>query len=147
MGTYEFMLVVTSPEDIGKIPMEIRDLQLTNTRGKYSNPFGYFLLKEGKKYSNIGAVFVITDGAGDYIKPENPKKWYWFLSENYRSCIPKNSYIFSLKDLNGNFVGTLGVEWTTKPKKLSDSSLEDLRTKAISIGTILSTYLYTQQLK
>lgn len=54
--------------------------------------------KEGKKYSNIGAVFVITDGAGDYIKPENPKKWYWFLSENYTSCIPKKSYTFLLKD-------------------------------------------------
>ncbi len=54
--------------------------------------------KEGKKYSNIGAVFVITDGAGDYIKPENPKKWYWFLSENYTHCIPKNSHTFLLKD-------------------------------------------------
>jgi predicted metal-dependent peptidase len=56
------------------------------------------LKKEGKKYSNIGAVFVITDGMGDYIKPENPKKWYWFLSENYTHCIPKNSYTFILKD-------------------------------------------------
>lgn len=45
MGNYEFMLVVTSPEDIGKIPMEIRDLQLTNNSGKYVNPFGYFLFK------------------------------------------------------------------------------------------------------
>ena len=54
--------------------------------------------KEGKKYSNIGAVFVITDGAGDYIKPENPKKWYWFLSDNYTHCIPKKSHIFMLKD-------------------------------------------------
>lgn len=48
MGNYEFMLVVTSPEDIGKIPMEIRDLQLTDNKGKYANPFGYFLLKDGK---------------------------------------------------------------------------------------------------
>lgn len=54
--------------------------------------------KDGKKYSNIGAVFVITDGYGDYIKPEDPKKWYWFLSENNTSCIPKKSYSFSLKD-------------------------------------------------
>jgi hypothetical protein len=54
--------------------------------------------KNSKKYSNIGAVFVITDGAGDYIKPENPKKWYWFLSENNTHCIPKKSYTFLLKD-------------------------------------------------
>ena len=52
MGNYEFMLVVTSPEDIGKMPMEIRDLQLTDNNGKYANPFGYFLLKEGKDLKN-----------------------------------------------------------------------------------------------
>ncbi|MES2514672.1 MAG: hypothetical protein V4580_11035 [Bacteroidota bacterium] len=52
MGNYEFMLVVTSPEDIGKIPMEIRDLQLTNNNGKFANPFGYFLLGDGKKLTN-----------------------------------------------------------------------------------------------
>jgi len=52
MGNYEFMLVVTSPEDIGKIPMGIRDLQLTNNEGKFLNPFGYFLLKEGKDLKN-----------------------------------------------------------------------------------------------
>ncbi|MBA4241739.1 MAG: hypothetical protein C0448_13515 [Sphingobacteriaceae bacterium] len=52
MGNYEFMLVVTSPEDIGKIPMGIRDLQLTTNEGKFLNPFGYFLLKEGKDLKN-----------------------------------------------------------------------------------------------
>ena len=54
--------------------------------------------KEGKKYSDIGAVFVITDGAGDHIKPENPKKWYWFLSENYTNFIPNASHTFLLKN-------------------------------------------------
>lgn len=56
MGNYEFMLVVTSPEDIGKIPMEIRDLQLTNTNGKFTNPFGYFLFKEGKDLKNTSVL-------------------------------------------------------------------------------------------
>ena len=59
----------------------------------------------------------------------------------------KSSYIFALMDLNGNFIGTLGVEWITKPKKLNETSLDNLRTKAISIGTILSTYLYTTHSK
>jgi hypothetical protein len=48
MGTYEFMLVVTSPEDIGKIPMEVRDIQMTNSRGNFTNPFAYFLWGGGK---------------------------------------------------------------------------------------------------
>lgn len=48
------------------------------------------------KQKNVDAVFVISDGFGDYINPENPKKWYWFLSENYRQYIPKESHIYDL---------------------------------------------------
>jgi predicted metal-dependent peptidase len=44
------------------------------------------------------AVFVITDGYGDQINPKKPKNWYWFLSEDYRHCIPKECNIFDLKD-------------------------------------------------
>lgn len=52
MGNYEFMLVVTSPEDIGKIPMRIRDIQKPDSSGKFLNPFGYFLLGGGKNLTN-----------------------------------------------------------------------------------------------
>jgi hypothetical protein len=52
--------------------------------------------KEGKKYP--AAVFVLTDGYGTNVKPQNPKKWYWFLSEDNKSCIPKESHTFLLKD-------------------------------------------------
>jgi predicted metal-dependent peptidase len=44
------------------------------------------------------AVFVITDGYGDSVTPEFCNKWYWFLSENYRACIPKECNIYDLKD-------------------------------------------------
>lgn len=83
MGNYEFMLVVTSPEDIGKIPMEIRDLQLINKNGKFENPFGYFLLKEGKDLKSTTVVLsekklnVSTKmdlGAGIYIDKLNINK-------------------------------------------------------------------------
>lgn len=57
----------------------------------------YRKLPENKnKYPD--AVFVITDGYGDPVKPEFCKKWYWFLSENYRGCIPKECNIYDLKD-------------------------------------------------
>lgn len=44
------------------------------------------------------AIFVITDGEGNSVKPENPKRWYWFLSNNYTYYIPKESNVFQLKD-------------------------------------------------
>jgi hypothetical protein len=56
------------------------------------------LSKEKKRYCDIGAIFVITDGWGDYIKPENPKKWYWFLSDDCKTYIPKKSNCFLLQN-------------------------------------------------
>jgi len=44
------------------------------------------------------AVFVITDGYGDQINPKKPKNWYWFLSCDYRHCIPKECNIFNLSE-------------------------------------------------
>lgn len=44
------------------------------------------------------AVFVITDGYGDQINPKKPKNWYWFLSCDYRHCIPNTCNIFKLSD-------------------------------------------------
>lgn len=44
------------------------------------------------------AVFVITDGYGDRVYPQKPENWYWFLSTNFRSCIPEKSNIFNLSD-------------------------------------------------
>jgi len=44
------------------------------------------------------AVFVITDGMGNMVRPQHPDNWYWFLSYNYRYCIPKESHVFMLND-------------------------------------------------
>jgi hypothetical protein len=44
------------------------------------------------------AVFVLTDGCGDSVKPKNPRDWYWFLSENYTRYIPKESKKFMLSE-------------------------------------------------
>ena len=44
------------------------------------------------------AVFLITDGYGDTVNPQRPEKWYWFLSESYKSYIPSKSNVFMLKD-------------------------------------------------
>lgn len=45
------------------------------------------------------AVFVITDGYGNHVKPEAPQKWYWFLTQGgSKSYIPKESNTFNLGD-------------------------------------------------
>lgn len=55
-----------------------------------------YMRKHNKKYPD--AIFCITDGFGDYVNPEKPRNWYWFLSTNYTSYVPKESKVFLLKD-------------------------------------------------
>jgi len=50
------------------------------------------------KVSYPKAVFIITDGMGNNVRPQQPENWYWFLSYNYRYCIPKESQIFMLNE-------------------------------------------------
>jgi hypothetical protein len=50
----------------------------------------------GEEYPK--AVWLITDGMGDSVRPEKPDRWYWFLSANYRSYIPKESPTYMLSD-------------------------------------------------
>lgn len=52
--------------------------------------------KEGKKYP--AAIFVITDGYGNFVKPQDERKWYWFLSDRCLAYIPKKSHTFMLSD-------------------------------------------------
>ncbi len=52
--------------------------------------------KNIKKYPD--AVFIITDGYGNDVKPEKPERWHWFLIGSFSSCIPSKSKIYSLKN-------------------------------------------------
>lgn len=54
----------------------------------------------------------------------------------------KSTYVFAMKSINDEFIGTLGVEYCNRVKNLNEDQLTEARTKAISIGTLLSTYLY-----
>jgi hypothetical protein len=54
----------------------------------------------------------------------------------------KSSYMFALNSINDEFIGTLGIEYCSRVKSLNDEQLNEARTKAITIGTLLSTYLY-----
>ena len=43
------------------------------------------------------AVWILTDGWGDEVFPEKPKRWHWFLtSGGYRGYIHKDSNVHVL---------------------------------------------------
>jgi hypothetical protein len=53
----------------------------------------------GDKGGYPEAVFVITDGYGDNIKPAKADRWYWFITEGgTKSYIDKDCNFFNLKD-------------------------------------------------
>lgn len=93
MGTYEFMLVVTTPEDFDKIPNQVKDLQLTDSTGKYKNPFGYF--KSSQSKGLVNTIILQSEkklkistkmdlGSGIYVDKLNINKSK-FSSESFNS--------------------------------------------------------------
>ena len=54
----------------------------------------------------------------------------------------KSSYMFALFSLKEEFIGTLGIEYCSRAKTLNEIQLEYIRDKSITIGALLSTYLY-----
>lgn len=59
---------------------------------RYNSP----IVNGQKKHPD--AIFVLTDGFGDHVYPQIPENWYWFLTHDYRACIPSECNIFSLGD-------------------------------------------------
>jgi len=54
------------------------------------------IVLKGEKYPH--AVFIITDGYGNTVRPQFPKRWHWFLSEKYLNLIPAESHRYMLND-------------------------------------------------
>lgn len=53
----------------------------------------------------------------------------------------KSSYLFSIKTIEGKFIGTLGLEYTKKKTKLDMESINHLAVHASAIGGVLMTHL------
>ncbi len=44
-------------------------------------------------------VFIITDGAGNFVHPQFPERWHWFLTRRgSKGCIPNESKTYKLDD-------------------------------------------------
>ena len=84
---------------------------------------------------------------GEILIPNYSKKDYFGLKNFADGTNAKSSYLFALNSINDEFIGTLGIEYCSKTKKLNDSQLNEARAKSITIGTLLSTYLYEEKKK
>ena len=80
---------------------------------------------------------------GEILIPNHKKADEYGLSVFADGTGAKSSYMFSLNSINDEFIGTLGIEYCSRVKSLNEEQINEARTKAITIGTLLSTYLYT----
>lgn len=78
---------------------------------------------------------------------ENKENYTYGLKLFAEGLGTKSSYLFALNSIEEDFIGTLGVEWVNKPHNLTEEQLNLLRVKAVSLGTIIGTYLYADNKK
>jgi uncharacterized protein with von Willebrand factor type A (vWA) domain len=83
--------------------MKLEDKKMFDGGGTYfhilEQKIQEIMKKENKKYPK--AVFVLSDGYGDNVIPQDPSKWYWFLSDGWGYggvTVPANCKKFHLKD-------------------------------------------------
>jgi hypothetical protein len=53
----------------------------------------------------------------------------------------KSGYLFSIKTIDGKFIGTLGLDYTKRKTKLDMESINHLQVHASSLGGVLMTHL------
>jgi hypothetical protein len=53
----------------------------------------------------------------------------------------KSGYLFSIKTIDGKFIGTLGIEFTKRKTRLDMESINHLQVHASSLGGVLMTHL------
>jgi len=53
----------------------------------------------------------------------------------------KSGYLFSIKTIDDKFIGTLGLDYTKRKKKLDMESINHLQVHATSLGGVLMTHL------
>jgi len=80
--------------------------------------------------------------SGEILIPNYSKNDTFGLGTFAEGTGAKSTYLFALNSINDEYIGTLGIEYCNRVKNLSDEQLNEARTKAIAIGTLLSAYLY-----
>jgi len=78
---------------------------------------------------------------GEILLPNYAETLGYGLHTFFDAYKTKSSYMFALKSIQGDFIGTLGVEYCNNIKNLSKDELDVLREQKVSLGTIIGEYL------
>jgi Putative metallopeptidase domain len=87
--------------DTKTYPVKLKDRQLKGFGGTAFGPIESQIqddIRKGVISRYPKAVFLITDGEGTHVTPEFPKRWHWFMTQDYRHFIPKESIVHKLAD-------------------------------------------------
>lgn len=79
---------------------------------------------------------------GEILIPNYKQHEDFGLKEIAETTNARSTYIFALNSIDGSFLGTMGIEYCNRARTLNEEQLNGCRTTAITIGTLLSTYLY-----
>lgn len=79
---------------------------------------------------------------GELLVPNYKQHEDYGLKSIAEGTQARSSYVFALESINGDFLGTMGVEFCSRAKNISEEQLSECRATAITIGTLISTYLY-----
>jgi predicted metal-dependent peptidase len=79
-------------------PLEISGKKLRGGWGTSFTVIEKYIQSESDDGGYPEAVFIITDGYGNSVHPEKPERWHWFLTSQYKQCIPPECHIFNLLD-------------------------------------------------
>lgn len=78
----------------------VREIDIENRHLKVGGGTSFSIIEKSalqdyKKYPD--AIFILTDGYGTNVVPKIPERWYWFLTVDYTTYVPKKCNKFLLR--------------------------------------------------
>ena len=122
-------------KSIAKFTMlyEVVDVEIPSIQSNFQNiPVNLFSKSINKLLS--GNVIEIPD----YKDTSIPTYGLEHIA-NEHHC--KSGYLFAIKNIEGKFVGILGLDFTKKKTKLNQADIVNLQVSATSLGGVLMTHL------
>jgi hypothetical protein len=122
-------------KSIAKFTMlyEVVDVEITSIQSNFQNiPVNLF----SKSINKLLSSNVIE--IPDYKDTSIPTYGLEHIA-NEHHC--KSGYLFAIKNIEGKFVGILGLDFTKKKTKLNQADIVNLQVSATSLGGVLMTHL------
>lgn len=122
-------------KSIAKFSMlyEVVDVEITSIQSNFQNiPVNLF----SKSINKLLSSNVIE--IPDYKDSSIPTYGLEHIA-NEHHC--KSGYLFAIKNIDGKFVGILGLDFTKKKTKLNQADIVNLQVSATSLGGVLMTHI------